>query len=150
MSEEQQQERSGEKSQSYWDALESRAADLERELRGAQEQLRTEKVRREIDAELVKADAIDPEVLRPLVEQQLAQPPAEGKPKADARSVVARLRQQKAFLFKRPTDVAPSGATGVRHAGGSETPVARAAREAQETGDRRALLHYLRLKRQGR
>lgn len=150
MSEEQQQDRSGEKGQSYWDALEERASALERELAGAKDQLQAERVRREIDAELVKAEALDPEVLRPLVEQQLTQPPPEGKPKADVRSIVAKLRQQKQFLFKRPTDVAPHGATGVRHTGGGESPVARAAREAQETGDRRALLHYLRLKRQGK
>ena len=97
--------------------------------------------RQKIDALLAEADAIDLDAARLLTEaavQAMSEP--------DVAEAVADLRRHKPYLFHPQTD----SLGGLALAPGpdeQDDPMARAAQEAQHSGDRRDLLRYLRLRR---
>jgi hypothetical protein len=101
--------------------------------------------------ELVRARALDLETARMLVEARLA---GLGEGEAvDVRGVVRGLREQKPYLFRADREALSVSrgvtATGVVRQGGSvaAAEVSGAAREALETGERSALLRYMRARR---
>jgi hypothetical protein len=103
-------------------ALQSRIDDLERTLTEARASLDAVERRHAIDLALLEADAADLESARLLTEVAVAAMPAR-----DIKAAVADLRARKPFLFRSDADSA--------------------ADEAARTGDRRALLRYLRARR---
>lgn len=118
---------------------ERRAAALEEELSGAREALRASERGREIDALLRDAGAVDLETARLLTEASVAQ-----MDEADAALAVDELRAAKPFLF---APAAQRAGLAARLGDAGEDPLDEAAAEAAATGDRGALLRYLRLRR---
>lgn len=119
--------------------------DLETQLVAARDGLGAAERRRVIDAELMAAGALDLETARVLIEPAVA---GDIEP-ADA---VADLRRRKPFLFRAaPAASAMSAAMGGAMGGSmgnrGETAAAQLAGLARDSGDRRALLRYLRSKR---
>jgi len=110
--------------------------------------------RRQIGAAATQASALDVDLVVMLVEAQLAQ-----TPDADVQRVVADLKRNKPFLFandpgSRTTPTTPTAPTPTTAAGAAVSAAAsasdallRKADEARATGDRRALLGYLRARR---
>lgn len=95
-----------------------------------------------IERSLAQAGAIDTEALALLVESKL-----EGDDDATPQRVIAQLQRERPALFRatsRASAISPShpsqGAPG-------RAGVERAREEARTTGDRRALMKYLRLRR---
>lgn len=119
-------------------ALRARVSELEAELGASQESASEAGRRHAIDIELVRADAIDMESARAFVERAIE------RSGGDAAGAVAALRRDKPFLFK-----ARARASGAVMAGrvGGHAARTEAAAEAARTGDRRALLEYLRSRR---
>jgi len=122
--------------------LESKLAETEASLAEARQTVDSVERRRQIDLALMDADAVDLESARLLTEVAI-----EGMDEPDVAKAVRELRERKPFLFKRR-------AGGIRassqspHAPGAQTdPLTGAAEDAARTGDRRALLRYLQLKR---
>ncbi|MEX2218353.1 MAG: hypothetical protein WD749_06290 [Phycisphaerales bacterium] len=125
-----------------------RAAELEAQLREAQaslgqarEALDASERRRAIEREVAREGAIDVEAAALLTEAAVA-----GMEGADLRAAVAELRRTKPFLFRAPAPAVRSGAM----AGAADEPAPAlddAATAARESGDRRLLLRYLRMKR---
>lgn len=116
----------------------AREAELEAALGKAREALDHAERRHAIDLELLRAGVVDIEVARLMTELAVA-----GMEKADVAHAVADLRRRKPFLFRRvpvPGLMGPLTETG----GGERESLAR---EAEETGDRRTLLRYLRARR---
>lgn len=106
--------------------------------------------RRQINAAATQASAVDVELVAMLVEAQLAQ-----TPDADIARVVTDLKRGKPFLFasgdtiaRPPTTSTAAGAAASTTAPTNDT-LTRKADEARATGDRRALLGYLRARRGG-
>lgn len=103
--------------------------------------------RRQINAAAAQASAVDVDLVAMLVEAQLAQ-----TPDADIARVVADLKRGKPFLFAstdpaaRPPTSTAAGAAASTTAPTNDT-LSRKAEEARATGDRRALLGYLRARR---
>ncbi|MCB9838381.1 MAG: hypothetical protein H6813_03500 [Phycisphaeraceae bacterium] len=126
-------------------SLLDRIGALEAQLAQAHEALDASERQRTIDLALIEADAVDVETARLLTEiavMQMEEP--------DVRLAVSELRERKPFLFRRERGpVSPAlGAMGIGGAavgGGLED----AAGAAMATGDRAALLAYLRLRRAG-
>lgn len=118
-------------------ALEDKLAGSERTLADARAALDAAERRRALERELAGARPVDLEAAVLLAEAALA---AQERP--DVPRAVAELRRRKPFLF------ADAG-TGAMSALPPEAPghADAAAAEARATGDRRALLRYLRLKR---
>lgn len=134
------------------DALAERtqiANDLAEQLRAREAELQEFRARAErlhrrgtIERSLAQAGAIDTEALALLVESRL-----EGDDDTTPQRVIAQLQRERPALFRatpRASAISPGhpsqGAPG--HAG-----VDRAREEARATGDRRALMKYLRLRR---
>jgi len=92
----------------------------------------------EIDRHLRGAGALDVETARVMVESLVA-----GREDGDVAAAVAALRRSKPFLFERGG--ARGAVAGV--AAGGPDPLRLAADEARQSGDRRALLRYLRMRR---
>ncbi|MCC6675956.1 MAG: hypothetical protein IT436_02315 [Phycisphaerales bacterium] len=109
--------------------------DLEAQLVAARAGLGEAERRRAIDAELMAAGVLDLETARLLTESAV---PGDAEP-ADA---VAELRRRKPFLFRSAP--AASAMSAITEPGRAGADLAGAARES---GDRRALLRYLRSKR---
>lgn len=109
--------------------------DLESQLVAARAGLSEAERRRAIDAELLAAGALDLETARLLAEPAVG---ADGEPA----EVIAELRRRKPFLFRS----APA-ASAMSAGAGPARPAADLAALARESGDRRALLRYLRSKR---
>jgi len=127
---------------------EQRLNDLERELGelrsaydASQETITALERRERIDALLTESDTVDLEATRLLTEVAVA-----GMDEPDVASAVADLRRHKPYLFDRGAAGLPS-AMGPREPGCEPDPAAEAADEARQTGDRRDLLRYLRLRR---
>ena len=120
--------------------LQSKLDELTASLAQAQQAATTSERRREIDAQLTQAQAIDLESTRLLTEAAIAQSPAPDIPKA-----IADLKKRKSFLFRpaRPQASAMS-ATGKP---APHDELAQIAEHARTTGDKRALLQYLRARR---
>ncbi|MFM9958235.1 MAG: hypothetical protein ACKVZJ_09155 [Phycisphaerales bacterium] len=134
--------------------LEARVAELVDMLVQTREALDHAERRHQIDLALIQADAIDLETARLLTEQAVSQMSSR-----DVSKAVRELKQRKAFLF-RPAGgatglnargeggraIAP-GAMGARNTGGASAQLRASANEAATTGDRAALLRYLRARR---
>lgn len=127
---------------------EQRLGDLERELGelrsaydASQETITALERRERIDALLTESDTVDLEAARLLTEVAVA-----GMDEPDVAGAVADLRRHKPYLFDRGGVGLPS-AMGPREPEREHDPAADAADEARQTGDRRDLLRYLRLRR---
>lgn len=121
--------------------LEKRVARLEAELAGEREAVDEAERQREIERQLREARAIDLETARLLTESAVA-----GMDEPDVARAVAELRKSKPYLFA-PSVGAGTGVMAGHIAHGGRNELACAAEEARSSGDRRALLRYLRLKR---
>lgn len=115
-----------------------RVAELEAALGQAREALDHAERRHAIDLELIRAGVVDMDVARLMTELAVA-----GMGKADVAHAVSDLRRRKPFLFRRATS--PGVMAPLAEAGSGERELL--AREAEETGDRRTLLRYLRARR---
>lgn len=116
--------------------LRAKLAEAESQLAAAREMADASERKRRIDRELWAEGAVDLETVALLTEAAVA-----GMEKADVAAAVKDLRRRKPFLFRTGP---AGGAMGGRVEGEGLTA---AAEEARESGDRNALLRYLRLKR---
>ena len=121
-------------------AAEARAKELETKVTELSESLTSVERKRQIDMELVQAEAVDLEAARMLTEAAVAQMSA-----PDVIKAVADLKKRKPFLF-RPRRTTSGMSAAVKDAGSELVEIAD---HARATGDRRALLQYLRSKRNG-
>lgn len=127
------------------EALVRELAQTENALSEAREALDQAERRHQIDLLLIESEAIDMESARLLTELYANQ--SEG---SDIASAIEKLKQSKPFLF-RPS-LSPRGVPGPAMSAASAAsggPLADAAEEAARTGDRSALLRYLRARRTG-
>lgn len=97
--------------------------------------------RQRIDALLVEADAIDLDAARLLTEVTV-----QAMDEPDVAEAVADLRRHKPYLFRAEREL-PVGLALAPRQDEMQDPTARAAEQAQHSGDRRDLLRYLRLRR---
>ena len=97
--------------------------------------------RQRIDALLAEADTIDLDAARLLTEAAV-----QAMDEPDVEHAVADLRRHKPYLF-HPEHDAVGGLALAPRIEGADDPLARAAEQAQHSGDRRDLLRYLRLRR---
>lgn len=119
--------------------LERLAAELARKLEAAEAQAAARERARQVERALADTGAIDMETATLLVERDLGSAPS-----PDIAGAVAELRRRKPYLFGAgPRASAMSGEAGVP----VPDSLAAAADEARATGDRSALLRYLRMKR---
>ncbi|MBL0921564.1 MAG: hypothetical protein IBJ10_05480, partial [Phycisphaerales bacterium] len=85
---------------------------------------------------------LDLETARLMTEAAVAQ-----MPERDVAGAIAELRRSKPFLFRSPAGGASPPALSPRAEAPQRTDLSGALEEAAVTGDRAALLRYLRLKR---
>lgn len=112
---------------------------LEEEAARARDWARESDLRRRIETALQEAGAVDVETASLLVERAIA-----GVDEPDVEGAVSALRTGKGWLFASPS------AVGALHApAGEGSDDAALAARAAARGDRRALLRYLRLRRNG-
>lgn len=133
-------------------SLESKVNELVGTLAQTREALDAAERRHQIDLALVEADTVDLETARLLTEVAVSQ-----MDDRDIALAVRDLRQRKPFLFKSATKADPRGssartsrhlgAMGVRGPATQQSPLKAFATEAAATGDRAALLRYLRARR---
>jgi hypothetical protein len=121
-------------------AAESRLEQVEQELAGAHEAVDAAERRRETERLLTEHGALDMETALLLTEAAVSQ-----MDEPDVAGAVEELRRRKPFLFR----AASTASAMSRVAEGAGDALERAAVEARESGDRRLLLRYLRLKRSG-
>lgn len=131
-----------------------RLAEVERELGAAKAMVQELELAQEIDAQLVRAQAVDVETARLLVQNQLGQMES-----PDVGRAVSEVRASKGFLFATADGMAGGVSVGRGTAHGlsasatsglsasSAHLIDQAAEEARRSGDRRALLRYLRIRR---
>lgn len=128
------------------------AGDRVSELEGALEELRTalEESRasllaaergRKVDEALIELRAVDLETARAMLEKEML------PEQDDVRAAAVSLRRRKPFLFRGVSAASGGAAMGGRPRAGSNG-VETHARAAAETGDRGALLTYLRARRE--
>jgi len=129
---------------------ETRVTQLERELVALREQydqsqqtITALERRARIDALLTEADAIDLDTARLLTEVAVG---AMDEP--DVAAAVDDLRRHKPFLFHVRHDEPGIGVQSPRLPEEFGDPAELVAQQAQQTGDRRDLLRYLRLRRE--
>jgi len=120
--------------------LEERLSELEAELEKSRTESSRVDRRRTLELELAMADAQDVETAAIVAERMLAD-----MPEPDIKAVVADLRATRPFLFR--TRPAASAMSGRVVGAGIGTQLDELADEARETGDRGALLRYLRARR---
>jgi hypothetical protein len=119
--------------------LEGKLAAAEKSLSEAREALDAAERKTSIDRELVRQGAIDVETAALLTETAVA-----SMEKPDVKAAIGDLRRGKPFLFRTaPRASAMSGTPS------EVSPLDDAAAAARESGDRRALLRYLRMRRGG-
>jgi hypothetical protein len=133
-------------------SLESKVNELVSTLAQTREALDAAERRHQIDLALVEADAVDLETARLLTELAVSQ-----MDDRDVALAVRDLRQRKPFLFKNAAKSDPRaggarptrhlGAMGARDTTNQPSPLRNFANEAAQTGDRTALLRYLRARR---
>lgn len=117
--------------------LEGKLAAAEKSLAEAHQALDSAERKRSIERELSRQGAIDIETAALLTEAAVT-----AMPKPDVKAAISELRRGKPFLFRTtPRVSAMSGAPS------EASPLEGAAAEARESGDRRALLRYLRMRR---
>ncbi len=130
-------------------AAEEKSRTLERELGSARETLsqtrgalEASERRRRIDQELIEAEAVDLETARLLTDATLSR-----MEDPDVSDAVAEIRRRKPFLFKKSGWAGPrSSAPGVHRDRSAE--LSGLAEDARGSGDRAALLKYLRARRE--
>jgi len=116
--------------------LQSRITELERTLDSVER-------RHAIDLALIEAETVDLESARLLTEVAIA-----GMTDGDVKSAVADLRKRKPFLFRQRASTSPSaGAMSATPPRRAVPATDTASEDAARTGDRRALLRYLRARR---
>ena len=127
------------------DSPEARLAAIQRELESTQslltqarEALDAAERRRSIERQLAEQGAIDVETASLLTEAAVA-----GMEKPDLARAVGELKKRKPFLFRSPARRSAMAA----EPGEGDAPLVSAAAEARASGDRSALLRYLRLRR---
>lgn len=136
---------------------EARLRELEEELAaarsaldGAREALASMELRHAIDTALASSGAVDLETARLLVERAMA---SDESGRATVASLVDSLRRDKPFLFRRWASEGEGPALGASAPMEAPTAPGRGAMslatEARQTGDRGALLRYLRARRAG-
>lgn len=118
--------------------LEQQLTGLSAELAQAREALDAAERRHAIERELIRARAIDIETAALLTEAAI-----QNMDGADVADAVAELRRAKPFLFRSASG---GGAVSAAMEDGNGE-LTRAAEAARQTGDRRALIRYLRLRR---
>lgn len=128
--------------------LEARVRELEATLASARETMDSLERRHEIDLTLMRAEAVDLETSRLLTELTVAE-----MDEPDVGAAVAELRRRKPFLFRknagdRMGSVSAAMSGRARQAGVVDR-LEDAADVAARTGDRGALLRYLRARRGG-
>lgn len=135
-------------------AWRTRALQAERELEEAREQVAALEAQladaesrqvstarsHEVERALRDAGAIDLETAQLLVEAAMGDEEA-----PDIEELVGHLRRDKAFLFTKRSAGGP--VMSALSEGGSATSLDRALERARKTGDRKALLRYLRMRR---
>lgn len=120
-------------------AAEDRLAELEKQLEEARTSIGQAERRSRIEREAQALDAVDIETVSLLAQTTLA-----GMDAPDVGAALRDLKRRKPFLFRspaQPSAMAPQGTSG------EDTALARALEEARASGDRRALLQYLRMRR---
>ncbi len=130
-------------------AAEETSRTLERELGSARETLRQTREaleaserRRRIDQELIEAEAVDLETARLLTDATLSR-----MEDPDVSDAVAEVRRRKPFLFRKRGVAGPrAAAPGVHRDPSAE--LNGLAEDARGSGDRAALLRYLRARRE--
>ncbi|MCW5755780.1 MAG: hypothetical protein KIT54_00935 [Phycisphaeraceae bacterium] len=125
------------------------AQDLADQLRAREAQLaefrtRAERLERRgsIERSLAQAGAIDTEALALLVESRL-----EGDDDTTPQRVIAQLQRDRPALFRAPSRASAISPSHPSQGTSGRLSVERAREEARTTGDRRALMKYLRLRR---
>jgi hypothetical protein len=120
--------------------LQTKIDELTKTLGQAREAIDASERRRQIDLELQQSETIDMETARLLTETAVAR-----MKQPDIAKAVADLKKHKPFLF-RPARKPASAMSAT----GKPAPVdelSQIAEEARQTGDKRALLKYLRARR---
>lgn len=120
----------------------AKVKDLESALAQSREQLAAEERARQIDHELIGIGAIDLETARLVADWALAQ-----EPSADVAKTVRDLRRRKPFLFRGPISHNAPANSDPAAPTTTTTATTRASEAARESGDRTAVMRYLRLKR---
>ncbi|MEM1353376.1 MAG: hypothetical protein AAGH88_00685 [Planctomycetota bacterium] len=100
--------------------------------------------RQRIDALLTQADTIDLDTARLLTEIAVGE-----MEEPDLTSAVGELRRSKPYLFHLKSEHPGLGAHAPRQPEESGDVAGMAGQQAQQSGDRRDLLRYLRLRREG-
>jgi hypothetical protein len=124
-------------------AAEAKLDELNATLAQTREALDASERRRTIDGELAQSEALDLETARLLTEAAVAQM---GQP--DIAKAVADLKKRKPFLFRprHPHRPAASAMSPTDKPARTDE-LAQIAEQARTTGDKRALLQYLRARR---
>lgn len=120
-------------------AAEDRLAELEKQLDEAKEAAGRAELRSRLEREAQALDAVDVETVVLLAQAALA-----GMDAPDVGAVLRDLKRRKPFLFRagvQPAAMAPDAGSG------EDFALARALEEARASGDRNALLRYLRMRR---
>ncbi|MEM6260572.1 MAG: hypothetical protein AAGI37_20165 [Planctomycetota bacterium] len=121
--------------------LQARLDEAQQRAEQAEQTITSLERRRQIDALLAEADAIDLDAARLLTEAAV-----QSMDEPDIAEAVQDLRRHKPFLFHQDSSSA-QGLALAPQTGGQDDPLAQAAEQAQHSGDRRDLLRYLRLRR---
>ena len=121
--------------------LQEQLAQVETTLSQTREAIDATERKYETERALTRAGAIDLETALLLTEAAVCD-----MPEADVQAAVAELKKRKPFLFKQ-TRSASAMSSAIDH--NESSVVDQAAGDARVTGDRKALLKYLRIKRTG-
>lgn len=122
--------------------LETQLAELREQYDQSQQTITALERRSRVDALLTEAEAIDLETARLLTEVAVG-----SMDEPDLAAAVADLRRDKPFLFHARHDDAGIGVQSPRLPEEFGDPAELAEQQAQQSGDRRDLLRYLRLRR---
>lgn len=125
--------------------LEARVAELQAAIEQANAAAESAELRRQIERQLVESDALDLEACCMLTEVAIAQ-----MAEPDVAQAVRDLRQRKPFLFQpgaHNSTNAPTATMAPGYAGPAPEQLGDMADRARTTGDRAALLRYLRQRR---
>lgn len=117
-------------------------AQLRDRLAEAQRSVAALERRQRIDALLIEEGAVDLDAARLLAERA-----ADAMSEPDAAAAVAEVKRLKPYLFRRGDGIATAFGAMAPRMDDEATPTEQAAQRAAETGDRRDLLAYLRLRR---
>src|SRR5262245_30667560 len=119
--------------------LQTKLEELTSTLAQTREALDASERRRAIDVELAQSEVIDIEAARLLTDAALAQ-----MKEPDVTKAISDLKKRKPFLFRPPRKPASSMSAAGKPA---RNELEEIAEQARQTGDKRALLQYLRARR---